>query len=161
MKYLLMLMLFSTTSVQSVIYNTPTSQYYVIDTTADPIQILVLEENMNLPVACIADQKYLLSHVDFSNQSDCLIKTLNQAYDLNIQKYADLKDLYTKDELLALKEASLPALLQAVFSISHSYSLSEIYSVYASANKNEFRYEIHYLTYVKIDDEYLPLNYPL
>lgn len=161
MKYLLMLMLFSSSSVQSVIYNTPTSQYYVIDTAVDPIQILVLEENMKLPVACIADQSYLLGQVDFTDQSDCLIATLNQAYDLNIQEYVDLKDSYSKDDLLALKEAGLPTLIQTILSVSHSYSLSEIYAVYASANKNEFRYEIHHLTYVKIHEEYLPLNYPL
>lgn len=154
-------MLFSSTSIQSVVYNTPTSQYYVIDPSSDPINILIIEENIIVPVACIANQKYRLSDVDFSNSSDCLMLTLNQQFNLNIQKYADLKDQYSMESLKKMKDADLPSLVNAALTISHSYSLTELYSVYKNANKNEFRYEIHYLTYFKINDDYLPISYPL
>ena len=161
MKYLLMLLLFSSSGIQTVIYNTPTSQYYVIDPTSDPIQILILEENTRASVACISNQEYMLSEVDFSNNSECLMTTLNQEYGLSIQKYADLKDTYSLEALKHLKSADLPSLLNAVLNISHSYSIPELYDLYKNVNKNEFRYEIHHLTYFKIGEEYLPVSYPL
>lgn len=161
MKYLLMLMLFSSSGVQSVVYNTPTSQYYVIDMASDPIQILILEENTEAPVVCVSNQKYMLSEVDFSDSSECLMSTLNQQYSLNIQDYADLKNTYSLESLKKLKNADLTSLMSAVFSVSHSYSLPELYDIYKKANKNEFRYEIHYLTYFKFGEEYLAISYPL
>lgn len=160
MKYLLLLFLFSANSKQTVLYNTPTEQFYIVDVNTDPIQILVIEENIEVNISCINDKLYNLQDINFTNNSACLFETLNNAYKLNIQEFVDLKNLYTKDELLQLKDSGIVSILKAISSISHSYTIPELYQIYTNANKNEFHNEIHYFTYLKINDTYVPLAYP-
>lgn len=161
MKFLLMMMLFTMNSTQSVIYNAPNAQYYVVDVQSNPIQILVIEENIETNPTCIKDNKYSLNKINFSNNAFCLMDTLNRDFNLNIQHYVDLKDLYSMEELAHLKKAGLSDIYKALTKTNHSYSLSELYSIYSQAKKNEFRYEIHSMTYLKIDGVYIPLAYPL
>lgn len=161
MKYLLLFMLFNTNSTQTILFNTPTNQYFIADVQNDPIQILVIEENIQLPVTCIQNKTYLMQETNFTDNSNCLMDTLNKTYDLNIQEYVDLKDLYTKEELLQFKKGSIPTLLKAMATVSHSYTIPNLYQIYMNAKKNEFQYEIHYFTYIKINGTYVPLAYPL
>ncbi|MGN1343802.1 MAG: hypothetical protein ACI4U3_04430 [Traorella sp.] len=161
MKFLLIMMLFSMNSTQCVIYNTPNNQYYVVDIRSNPIQILVIKENIETNPSCIKDNKYSLNKINFSNNATCLMETLNRDFYLNIQHYVDLKDLYSMEELAHLKKAELSDMYKALTKTDHSYSLSELYTIYSQAKKNEFRYEIHSMIYLKIDEVYIPLAYPL
>lgn len=159
MKTILLYLLLSTSN-QTVIYNTPTNQYFIVDIKTNPIQILIIEENYETIPTCIHN-KYNLKDINFINNSTCLIDTLNNDYDLNIHHYVDLKNQYTKEELLELKNGNLSLFYEFITSIDHSFSISDLYQIYLDANKNEFQYEIHSLTYFKINDTYVPIAYPL
>lgn len=155
MKTLLLLFLLS--SNQSIIYNTPTNQIYIIDPNSNPIDILILEENMYSNISCLKDETYLLKDINFSDNSSCLINTINHQLDLNIDHYVDLNDSFTKQDLKNIKKASISNLYKLINNIDHNYSIKELYNLYNQTKKNEFQYEIHYLTYIKFNDIYYPL----
>lgn len=158
MKTILLFLLLS--SNQTVIYNTPTDQYFIVDIKTNPIQILVIEENYETIPTCI-NNKYNLKDINFVNNSTCLIDTLNKDYDLKINHYVDLKNQYSAKELVELKNGNLSIFYEFITTIDHSFSISNLYQIYLDANKNEFLYEIHSLTYFKINDTYVPIAYPL
>lgn len=159
MKLILLYLLLSTSN-QTIIYNTPTDQYFVVDIKTNPIQILIIEENYETIPSCI-NKSYNLKDINFTNNSSCLMNTLNKDYHLNIQHHVDLKNQFTKEELLELKKANLSIFYEFITKIDHSFSISDLYQIYLDANKNEFQYEIHSLTYFKINDTYIPIAYPL
>lgn len=155
MKTLLLLFLLS--SNQTIVYNTPTDQIYIVDTNSNPINILILEENMYSNISCIQNNQYLLKDINFSNNSSCLIDTINEQFNLNINHYVDLQDNFTKKDLKNIKKLSISNLYNLLTKIEHDYSLKELYSIYNQTKKNEFHTEIHYLTYIKINNIYYPL----
>ena len=63
MKTILLYLLLS--SNQTVIYNTPTNQYFIVDIKTNPIQILVIEENYETIPTCIQNKKYNLKDINF------------------------------------------------------------------------------------------------
>jgi hypothetical protein len=89
----LLLFLFLSTNSQTIIYNTPYEEFYVIDVSTNPIQILVIEENINLEISCIQNEMYNLKDIEFTNNSACLMDTLNQKFDLNIQDMDELDEI--------------------------------------------------------------------
>lgn len=159
MKTILLFLLLSSSN-QAVIYNTPSNQYFIVDVKSNPIQILIIEENYETIPSCI-NKKYNLKDINFTNNSTCLIDTLNKDFSLNIKNYVNLQNQYTKEELLEIKNGNLSIFYEFITKIKHSFSVSELYQIYLDANKNEFQYEIHSLTYFKINDTYVPIAYPL
>lgn len=159
MKTILLYLLLST-SDQTLIYNMPTNQYYVVDVETKPIQILIIEENIETIPACI-QKKYRLKDINFTNNSSCLIHTLNDDFNLSINQYVDLKDQYTNKDLIELKKGNISLFYHFLTTIEHSFSISNLYQIYLDAKKNEFQYEIHSFTYIKINDTYVPIAYPL
>ena len=92
-------------------------------------------------------------------ETEDIIKPLLDSIEL--QQNVDLKNQFTKEELLELKKANLSIFYEFITKIEHSFSISDLYQIYLDANKNEFQYEIHSLTYFKINDTYIPIAYPL
>lgn len=155
MKTLLLLFLLS--SNQTIVYNTPTEQIYIVDFYSNPIQILILEENMNIEISCIKNNSYLLKDINFSNNSTCLIDTINQKFDLNINQYIDLNHSFTKKDIKNINKLNISNLYKLITNVNHSYSIKDLYSLYINTKKNGFQNEIHYLTYIKISNIYYPL----
>lgn len=159
MKSILLYLLLSSSN-QTLIYNTPTNQYFIVDTKTNPIQIVIIEENYETIPTCI-NKKYPMIDINFTNNAVCLMDTLNQDFKLNINHYVDLKNLYTKKELLEMKNGNMTLFYTLITNIDHSFSLSDLYQMYIDANKNEFQFEIHSFTYFKINNTYVPIAYPL
>lgn len=158
MKYILLFLLFNQNS-QTVFYNMPTNQIYIVDIDQNPIQILIIEENIEIEISCINNQKKNIKDVNFTTANTCLQNSLNKAFDLNIQEFVDFKDNVTKEQFKNLKEnKNLKDALSLLTSISHSYSLPDIFNTYSKLNKNEFKYQTHSFIYLVIDDEYIPLS---
>ena len=155
MKTLLLLFLLS--SNQTIVYNTPTNQIYIVDPNSNPINILILEENMYANISCIKNNSFLLKDINFSNNSTCLIDTINNQFDLNINQFVDLNDSFTKNDLKNIKKLNISNLYKLITNVEHSYSMKDLYSMYNQTKKNGFQTEIHYLTYIKINDIYYPL----
>lgn len=160
MKSILLFLLLSSSN-QTLIYNTPTNLFYIVDVKSNPIQILTIEENYETFPSCINNKKYNLKNMNFTHNSSCLMDTLNKDYHLSITNYIDLKNQYSNEELLKLKNGQLSQYYEFITTIDHSFSLSDLYQIYIDANKNEFQFEIHSFTYFKINDIFVPISYPL
>lgn len=158
MKFLLFFLLLQSSS-QTVFYNMPNEQYYVIDLSQDPVQILVISENIEIEISCIQNQVKKCSNVNFTSASHCLMNSLNQAFDLNITNYVDLKNDVSNEKLTKIKnDKNLQDILPLMMNIDHSYSISDLFTTYAHLSKNGFRYEIHSLFYIIVDQVYIPLS---
>lgn len=100
MKYLLAFFLFSSTSLpQGVVFNTPTDSIYVIDFNTTPIEILSIHESTVIPIVCLNNESKKISEVKFSTSPNCLVQSLNSAFNLHIDQYVDMKKNFTKDEI--------------------------------------------------------------
>lgn len=158
MKIFLMLLLFPMTSRQTVLYNMPTNQIYIVDLAQDPIQIMILEENIEIEISCIQNEVKNLKDINFTNSDGCLRDSLNQAFDLNIQEFIDLKNILTKEKYEMLKKTkNLNEMISLYFNVHHSYSLNELLSLYEIFKKNGFAYETHSFTYFKINHVLVPI----
>lgn len=159
MKYLLLFSLFMNTS-QGLIYHLPTHQFVIFSQNENSLQVLLIEENILLPVSCIDQKVKNLNKINFSKSSSCLMKTLNQSLNLNIQSYADMKNILTLEKAKALKnDPRIAEIILLLTKIETDISLSEFYTMFQMANKNGFRYEIHTLFYLVKDENYLPLHF--
>lgn len=158
MKTFLLFLLLNSSS-QTLFYNMPSEQYYVIDLSQDPVQILVINENIEIEISCIQNQIKKCSNVNFTSASNCLMTSLNQAYDLHITNYVDLKDNLTNDKFTKIKkDKNIQDVLPLMMSIDHSYSISDLFSTYSNLSKNGFRYEIHTMFYIIVDNVFIPLS---
>lgn len=161
MKSILTFLLFTTPLVtnQAVIFNTPTKYIYVVDFNQSPIEILSIHENTYLPIACLDSQSKQLKDVNFSNLNSCLVDSLNQTFDLNINHTVDMKHAFKTEEIKAIaKEKRMSQIFSLIQKTSISYSYFELYEMYRKAKENEFKYQFLYPTAIIVDSLYIPLS---
>lgn len=148
---------------EAVIFNLNTDTFYLVEYTEDLNKIYVrhLDEKTRIPIACMSNEVVALNKINFSASPKCLMNSLNNAFQLNIDSYVDMQNVMNLDELKLLAEKkNLMDLLKVVQSVRTNVSIMTFYSLYDTYTKLDELNIIHeYPFLLKTNATYLPLTH--
>lgn len=147
---------------EAVIFNLNTNTFYLVEYSDDLKEIHVrhLNEKVRIPIACMSNEVVALNKINFSASPKCLMNSLNQAFQLNIDSYVDMQNSISLDELKLLAEKkNLIDLLKVIQSVRTNVSIMTFYSLYDAYSKLDNLNIIHeYPFLIKTAATYLPLS---
>ena len=141
-----------------VIVLNPDENIYIVEV-ASPIKIKIIKQDMLLPISCLENQVYSLNRIDFQVKPACLVDTINQTMNTDIQDYMILDKSYTKDMIKTIvKDKNIKDILQLYFDISTSITMVDAYQKATQLFRQKIETKISYPFLIKTEDGYLPLS---
>ena len=150
------------TTHEAVIFNVKTDTFYLVEYTdsLDTIHVRHLNENTRIPIACMNNEAVPLRKINFSASPKCLMNSLNNAFQLNLDSYVDLQNQLGIEDLKTLAaNKNLVDILKAIQLVRTNLSITTFYSLYDTYTKlDEFTLIHEYPLLIKNASDYLPLS---
>lgn len=145
--------------MQIVIYNTTNEMIYILEVD-DPFTLIPIPHQTYLPITCLNNEVKRLQDVDFTHAPFCLIDSLNQSFDFQIQEYINLNYFTSPTDLKQLIEnKKLNEFIQFYHQTKTSFTLIDLYQNYQKYKEVPLTYTLQYPFLIQLSQGYLPLSF--
>ncbi len=148
--------------VEIVVFNIKSDQIYFVETDSSQNTVVLksLNEKTLIPLVCANEEVIQLNQVNFSAAPQCLMRSLNQTFHLNIEQYVDFQDRFSIDELKAmvsnLSFNDVTTLAKSVNTNINWWDTLAYYDFYTQFEQKNLHSE--YPLLIKGEQGYLPIS---